>query len=158
MYAIATKKKKSYYVVTMSIIAVCLAILLVPMTIQSMQIFQQNKPPICTTDEERVAWLATLGWEADATPISTVEVIIPETFDEIYEQYEILQRQGGYRLDKHKGKTATKYSYVINNYNDGSEKIIANILQRDDAIIGADLSGAELGGFMKPMLSREETQ
>ena len=49
-----------------------------------------------------------------------------------------------------------KYSYVVNNYGDGSQKAVASILQRGKTIIAADLSSSKLGGFLKPLLPRDE--
>lgn len=118
----------------------------------------QSKPPKCTSDADRVAWLESMGWQVEPAPVSQVSVIIPRQFDEVYSQYALLQRQAGFRLERHKGKAADKYCYQLLNYGDGSEPAVVSILQRGDRIIAADLSSARLGGFLKPLLPRSETK
>lgn len=117
-----------------------------------------GKVPSCATNEDRVAWLQSMGWEVEAEPSSELSVVIPEKFDEIYSQYAVMQRQCGFRLDRHKGRTAQKYSYTVLNYGGGKEHAVASILQRGDKVIAADLSSARLGGFLKPLLPRTETK
>ena len=115
--------------------------------------FRPNiRVPRCSTNEERVEWLQSLGWEAESQPISVREVMIPKQFDEIYQKYALIQRNQGFQLEKNRGKTAVKYCYAITNYRDGKEKAVASILQRGDKIIAADLSSARLGGFLKELI------
>ena len=156
MFTYTFKMKKSLVASVLTVTIVTLALLLIPMSAKSIAVFNTSRPPKCETDEQRVQWLTDMGWEVDATPIIAIEVIIPDEFDELYDQYAIMQRGTGFRLDKHKGKTAMKYSYVVNNYGDGSQKAVASILQRGKTIIAADLSSSKLGGFLKPLLPRDE--
>ncbi|MEG1942366.1 MAG: DUF4830 domain-containing protein, partial [Angelakisella sp.] len=110
------------------------------------------------SEEERVEWLQSLGWQVEEQSETAIAVTIPQEFDEIYSQYAIMQRKGGFHLERHKGKTATKYCYAITNYGDGSEAAVASILQRGDRVIAADLSSARLGGFLKPLAARTDTK
>ena len=157
MFTYTIKMRKSLIASVLTVTVVVLALLLIPMSAKSIDVFNSNRPPKCETDADRVQWLTDMGWEAEPVPITTVEVIIPDEFDELYDQYAIMQRGTGFRLDKHKGKTAMKYSYIINNYGDGEEKAVASILQRGKTIVAAELSSAKLGGFLKPLLPRSET-
>ena len=160
MFLYTFKVKKSAVVTTLLAAAVLvLTLVLLPSVDTAIPTMGgQARPPKCAGDADRVAWLQSLGWEVDPIPVSQVSVIIPRQFDELYSQYALLQRQGGFRLEKHKGKAADKYCYTVRNYGDGQELAVASILQRGDKIIAADLSSAKLGGFLKPMLPRSETK
>lgn len=160
MFIYSVKLNRSTVVTTVLAAAVVvLTLVLLPMGGRSVQtMLGSGKTPKCATNEERVEWLASLGWEVEPEGLSELAVVIPESFDELYSQYAIMQRQGGFRLDRHKGKTAVKYCYTVLNYGDGSEAAVASILQRGDKVVAADLSSAKLGGFLKPMLPRTETK
>lgn len=116
------------------------------------------KPPRCESNEDRVDWLETMGWDVEETPCSELSVIIPRKFDELYSQYAVLQRQAGFRLERHRGKTVQKYCYIVKNYGDGKETAVISILQRGDKVIGGDISSARLGGFLKALLPRDQTK
>ncbi|MEG0854807.1 MAG: DUF4830 domain-containing protein [Angelakisella sp.] len=160
MFVYSLKIKKGAVLTTvLAVMVVILTIVLLPVGGKAVQtMLGGGKTPKCSSNEERVEWLGTLGWKVESQPVSELAVVIPEEFDELYAQYAILQRQGGFRLDRHKGKTAIKYCYNITNYGDGSEPAIASVLQRGDKVIAADISSAKLGGFLKPMLPRTETK
>ena len=101
-----------------------------------------------TTDEERISFLKTYGWEVKAEPVEIMEVIIPAEFDEIYEKYNIIQKSQGYDLSKFKGKRAKRYTYIIINYPDATDEIRANILSVDGIVVGGDVCSVVLGGFI----------
>lgn len=159
MFTFTFRLRRSAILTTLLVAAVAvLTVMLLPQTDNTVQAMKTGKPPRCESNEDRVAWLTSMGWEVEATPSSELSVVIPAKFDELYSQYAILQRQGGFRLEKHRGKTADKYCYTITNYGSGEQTAVASILQRGDRIIAADLSSARLGGFLKPMLPRSATK
>ncbi|MEG2120381.1 MAG: DUF4830 domain-containing protein [Pseudoflavonifractor sp.] len=152
-------KKSAVFTTVLAAAVVILTLVLLPVGGRAVQVMTgSGKAPKCASNEERVEWLTSLGWQVEPEPCSQLSVVIPESFDELYSQYAIMQRQSGFRLDRHKGKTAAKYSYTVLNYGDGTELAVASILQRGDKIIAADLSSARLGGFLKPMLPRTKTK
>ena len=55
------------------------------------------------TNEDRIAYLASYGWEVSPEPISVEELQIPEEFDDTYTQYLDLQAQQGFGLTKYRG-------------------------------------------------------
>ena len=123
-------------------------------------VFGVPKPPKCKTNEDRVAYLTSLGWEVEPEPVSQTEVLIPKEFDEIYTKYSYLLQSRGFRLDRYKGKTADKYVYLVLNYGGekGPEEALASLLMRGDTIIGADLSSPRLGGFLQALGEREPAE
>ena len=58
------------------------------------------------TNEDRVALLTACGWSVESEPVGTQEVQIPDTFDEVYEQYNAIQQAQGLDLTPYQGKRA----------------------------------------------------
>ncbi len=48
------------------------------------------------TAEERIAYLSQFGWSVEEDPLEVTEVIIPETFDDTYANYNELQKSQGF--------------------------------------------------------------
>ncbi|MBQ8395844.1 MAG: DUF4830 domain-containing protein [Oscillospiraceae bacterium] len=96
----------------------------------------------------QIAFLESLGWETSGEPVDIREVIIPEEWNSVFEEYNDLQKQQGFDLDKYRGKQATIYTYQILNY-DGAENVVANLMVFDGRLIAGDVCSAELGGFMQ---------
>lgn len=111
-------------------------------------VFGRNKAEVkCEDNQARVDYLKAAGWEVESEPVET-EVVIPTEFDNVYKQYAQIQEKQGFRLEKYRGETAVRYSYTVKNFPDG-EKVVANLLLFKGRIIAADLSSAELGGFIR---------
>lgn len=102
-------------------------------------------------NSERIAFLSQFGWDISEDPIEVSEVIIPEEFDDTYENYNEIQKQQGLDLTKYKGKRVKKWTYEIKNYpsEESSDGVIrANLLIYDGIVIGGDVCSVELDGFM----------
>ncbi len=56
------------------------------------------------TNEDRVALLTACGWSVESEPVGTQEVQIPDTFDEVYEQYNAIQQAQGLDLKPYQGQ------------------------------------------------------
>ena len=103
------------------------------------------------THEERMTFFSQFGWEIDENPVTVKEVIIPEEFDETYEDYNDIQRQQNLDLEKYKGTRVKMWSYNILNYPgyENTDGIIrGNILVYEGIVIGGDICSNELGGFI----------
>ena len=107
-----------------------------------------------STNQQRLAFLQSFGWEVSETPHETQEVRIPETFNEVFSRYNRLQQSQGYDLSAWAGQTVKRYVYAIRNYPGGGDAS-ATLLVDGNAVIGGDVrSGAEGGtmhGFQRPM-------
>lgn len=99
-------------------------------------------------DTERVQFLAQYGWTVSPTPTEVYEVEIPQTFDEIYETYNDLQRSQGFDLSAYRGMRVKRWSYDITNYPDGIRGVRANLLVYNDRVIGGDVCSVESDGFL----------
>lgn len=103
------------------------------------------------TAEERLSFLSQFGWDVAEEPAEVKEVVIPEEFDDVYNQYNAIQKQQKLDLEKYKGARVKCWSYYVRNYPgyENSEGVIrANLLVLDGVVIGGDISSTELSGFM----------
>ena len=100
------------------------------------------------TNDDRLSFLTSYGWEVEAKPLEFVEVRVPDEFNETFEKYNDLQKGQGYDLAKFKGKRVIRYSYRVKNYPSGEEDVVANLLIYKNKIIGGDICSAKLEGFM----------
>ena len=101
------------------------------------------------TAEDRLNLIAGWGWEVDPDPVEIVEVAIPQEFDDVYENYNNLQKEQGLDLTKYRGKRCKRYGYRVKNYPDSSEEVRINLLVYQGKVIGGDICSifAE-NGFM----------
>ena len=102
------------------------------------------------TLEQRMNFLKSLGLEADPESERVKDVVIPEEFDEIFENYNALQKKAGFDLEEYKGKTVKKYTYKILNYPTAEKDdiIMSDLLVLDGKIIGGDVYSPRLDGFI----------
>jgi hypothetical protein len=100
------------------------------------------------TNEDRVAFIESFGWEVNESAVEIMEVSIPKEFDEVYSTYSELQKSQGLDLEKCAGKRAKRWSYLVLNYPQQDTEVRANLLICDNKLVACDLSSTELNGFM----------
>ena len=106
-------------------------------------------------NDERREFLAGFGWETTAEPEETVAVPVPETLDGVFAEYAELQTSQGFSLESFCGKTLTRYTYGVTNYEGQPEGTVkANLLMSGTTVVGGDicsvLSDGFIHGFEKP--------
>lgn len=99
------------------------------------------------TNEERVAYLQSFGWQVETEPAETREVMIPAQFNDVYTTYNVMQKAQGFDLKPYAGETCTQYKYKVTNY-PGETEVYATLLVYGKLIVGGDLACAEVDGFM----------
>lgn len=104
------------------------------------------------TPEDRLALIASWGWEVDPDPVEIIEVAIPQEFDDVYETYNNLQKEQGLDLTKYRGKRCKRYGYHVKNYPDAGQEVRINLLVYQGKVIGGDVSSTELNGFMQGLV------
>ena len=72
--------------------------------------------PSLSTNDGRVAFLTSFGWEVASSPTQSGQVKIPETASEVFQRYNALQKSQGYDLSQYAGKTVMRYVYKVKNY------------------------------------------
>lgn len=101
------------------------------------------------SNDERVSYLKSLGWEVDPDPVETQEVRVPEELPEVLVRYNELQKSQGYDLRAYGGKTLKRFVYEIENYPDPADSYFATLLVYQDQIVGGDVSSSSRGGRMQ---------
>lgn len=100
------------------------------------------------TNEDRIAYLSTYGWEVEPDSASVEELLIPKEFDETYTQYLDLQSSQGFDLTQYGGKRVKRYTYTITNYPTGESGVSVGLLIYHNTVIGGDILSSDLGGFI----------
>jgi hypothetical protein len=99
-------------------------------------------------NEQRVAYLNSLGWQVEETAVEEQSIIIPREFSNVYEEYNQLQISQGFDLTEYGGLEATRYTYRITNYPGANIAAVADLLVFKDEIIAGDVQSNALDGFM----------
>lgn len=142
-------KKRLLILIPLALVVAVAAVLFISAAGRSM--------PDGSSERARREFVAMLGYNC-ADGESSREIIIPAEFNDVYEQYNSLQKECGYDLSRYKGENATCYTYTLTDYPDPNggfyKDININILVCGGKIIGGDISSAELDGFMEGLKSR----
>lgn len=104
------------------------------------------------TEEERQSFLAGLGWAVMDSPCEVVEVVIPKHFDQIYQDYNQIQKNQGLNLEKYRGKCCTRYSYLVKNHPSDEPLVRVNLLVYKGKLVGGDVSAFGPGGFLEGLI------
>ena len=100
-------------------------------------------------DEKNIEFLNEYGWEVTGECVEREKVEIPEVFDEVYSNYNSLQKLAGLDISDCKGKSAVRYTYIVTNFPDETkEEIRANVLTVNGRPIAGDIMTVSLDGFM----------
>lgn len=102
-------------------------------------------------DEQRAAYLTSLGWEFN-TEFTEKQVNIPSEFNDTYNKYNEIQLSQGFDLTAYRGRAVTVYTYNITNYEgyENRDCIFANLLVCDNILIGGDICSTSVSdGFMQ---------
>lgn len=105
-------------------------------------------PKKVKTNEDRVAYLESCGWQVEPDPVAVEELLIPEEFDETYEDYLELQSSQGFDLTEYCGKRIKRYTYEITNYPTGETGVQASLLIYKNKVVGGEVLSAQLDGFL----------
>jgi hypothetical protein len=136
-----TKKSLAIIVVVVGLI-LCALIALVS------GLNDQTTYGVAETEEDRIAFIKSFGWEVSEEEPEISEVTIPREFDDVYMNYNLIQKAQGLDLWDYSGCKVTRYTYKIQNYPTGEEGILLNLLVYDGKIIGGDVMSPRIDGFM----------
>lgn len=103
------------------------------------------------SNEDREAYLTSLGWEYDVN-CTEKQVKIPAQFNDTYTRYNEIQQKQGFDLSEYKGRDVTVYTYNIKNFSgyENRDCIFANLIVCDNKLIGGDIcSTSASDGFMQ---------
>ena len=105
--------------------------------------------PSMATNDGRVQFLKSFGWEVAASPAESGQVRIPESASEVFDRYNALQKSQGYDLSKFAGKAVMRYVYKITNYPGATDPVYATLLVYKDQVIGGDVTNTAAKGVVQ---------
>lgn len=150
MFVCALKMTKKQLISLM----VCLIVLIVAIILSVAKPDRSTsawRPIEAGSEEQRQAFLASLGYEVDSPEVE--EVLLPEVFDEVLEQYNALQAEG-MDLKPYHGKRVKVWSYQVRNYPVEGE-VLAHLYLYENKIIGGDICSPAMDGFMHGLSKME---
>ena len=98
-----------------------------------------------STNQKRVAYINSLGVELESDEYSKKDTVIPIEFGDVYQKYNVLQKQAGFDLSGYKGKNVTIYTYNCDTYK------VVNLIVCKGRLIGGDICDLQIDGQMLPL-------
>ncbi len=141
VFSVKANKKKILAVLVILAIIVC-GVLFLPKMIEAPAEY------LGETNEQRIQFLESYGWDVSEEPIDSRDVTIPKEFSEVYLTYNIMQNAQGFDLLPYSGAMCKQYVYQVLNYPGQSGQILATLLVYEGKIIGGDISCSDANGFM----------
>lgn len=148
-----SKTKVILAIVAMAL-AICALILLIPDRAgvgageNKTQSIGKTAAQTVRNEEERQAYINGYGWKTADKSIEISEILIPEEFDAVYKNYNEIQKEQGFNLQKYCGQRAMLYTYEVLNYPTGEQGVRLNLLVHNNRVIGGDVCSVRLDGFM----------
>ena len=105
--------------------------------------------PSLSSNDSRVQFLKSFGWEVASSPVESGQVRIPQEGSEVFDRYNALQKSQGYDLTPYAGKTAMRYVYKITNYPGATDPVYATLLVLKDQVIGGDVTDTSAKGVIR---------
>ncbi len=100
------------------------------------------------TNDQRVAFLASYGYQVEPEPVQTQEVRIPKEFPDVLARYNEVQKAQGFDLSKLAGKQVKRYVYRVTNYPDADGEVLATLLVYKNKVVGGDVCSSAQNGFL----------
>ena len=102
------------------------------------------------TEQDVVVFLEQFGWQVEGKAIEVKDVTVPAEFDKVYAGYNQVQLAQGLDLARYKGKTLTRYTFKVTNYEGYEGTVYANVLVYRKKVVGGDICSAQIeGGFVQ---------
>ena len=121
---------------------------LTPAATQAVSASAVPSPEKIKSNEDRIAFLSSYGWQVKEEPLSVEELKIPEKMDESYQDYLALQAQQGFDLSQYAGKRVKRYTYEVTNYPTGESGVQANLLLYRNTVIAGEVLSPQMDGFL----------
>lgn len=156
VFSVTSKNIKCISIVLLIVIfaGVCTAVSRVQLKRLSVQSVETKLDSInfkAGNNKERLQFISQFGWEVSDEPEEVCEIIIPQEFDDVYNNYNELQLKQDCDLRDYAGLRVKRWTYIIKNYPGYSETdtcVRINLLIYNGIVIGGDVSSTELSGFM----------
>ena len=105
-----------------------------------------------TTNEDRMPYLESLGWQVEPEPVETLQFLLPEKLEEPYLTYNELQDSQGFDLSACCGMQVARYTYTVTNYPGRAEGVQANLYVYEGQPVAGDILCAGADGFQETLV------
>lgn len=127
-------------------------IILIPLALATVLIMgfkDKGKSYEALTNLDRVNFIKQFGWDIVEEPIEKVPFTLPKEYDDVYKEYNKIQKAAGMNIKPYMGKDVIRYTYIIKNHKNASgRQVRANLLVWEGRIIAADVMVVNIDGFM----------
>ena len=154
MFVMTTKVSKKKLAVIFGAVAAFIAVLV--LLLSGRQSVSTGADLSISSNDDRVRFLASFGWEVVTSPAETSQVRIPVETNEVFDRYNALQKAMGYDLVPYAGKTVMRYVYTVKNYPGATEPVYATILIANNQVIGGDITDTAATGKIQGFAMGEE--
>lgn len=137
---------KPFFIITKKTMAVIIAVIIIALLVLSRVFSVEAVRLDGSTNSKRIVYLKSLGLQVDDSDASSKEIVIPQTFDEVYKEYNSLQKKAGFDLSHFKNKKAVLYTYWLED-----RKAQVHLIVYNKEIIGGDISDINVNGIVKPL-------
>ena len=108
--------------------------------------------PELTTNEERVSYLDSLGWQvAPPEPVETLQFLLPAQLEGTYLAYNELQLTQGFDLTQYCGKQLSRYTYTVTNYPNRQDGVQVNLYLYENRPVAGDILCPGEDGFQETL-------
>lgn len=98
------------------------------------------------------AFLSRFDIKTDLKAVSHEEITIPYEFDEVYQNYNLIQLEAGFDLMDYRGKKVHRYTYKMLNFpKKERENVYATVICVKNKQIGGDICCTDIDGFILPL-------
>ncbi|MEG1982062.1 MAG: DUF4830 domain-containing protein [Clostridia bacterium] len=159
MLILSLKLTKTKIFCAIAVVAVVLAGITLTISSENVtSVIAKNEQKVAT-NEQRVSYINSYGYEVSNEPTTIKEIIIPEQFDEVFLKYAEIMAKGGFVLENYKGKRVKCYTYSLKNVQEikefeavnENEQFNVNLYCYNDKVVSGDISSTKLGGAIKPL-------
>ena len=102
------------------------------------------------TNEQRVEYLRSLGWEVSEVPLREQVIRLPREFPDVLKKYNELQIQQGFDMIQYAGKEVTMYTYTVQKGEDSTQRQAVLYVYKNK-VIGGDIHSPAFDGEMEPL-------
>ena len=95
-------------------------------------------------------YISSFHIEVDIEALKEDEIRVPAAFNDVYYNYNKIQKEQGFDLEIYKGKTLKRYTYPIINVEDEGS-LFAEVMTFDGIIVAADIYSTNIGGSIRPL-------
>lgn len=109
-----------------------------------------KRPPAAQapTNDARVEYLRTLGWEVSPKPVETLRLTLPDELIEPYLSYNAIQLEQGFDLAPYCGETLARYTYAVTNYPGRARGCQIDLYLYGDTVVAGDVVCTGENGFI----------